>query len=166
MQAVDAAEAISGRATGVLFFAGFGSLWLCIGLSAMHRLNILGAMAAGAILATLVLPAIRLLRGAPQTRLDDARQIEMKRIFGRVNTIQWIAILAAVVLLNVFQQTDFIVPAIATIVGLHLFPLAGLFRYPAHYVTGTLLIVWSIVVVLVLCHQDIASARLGRQSSF
>jgi hypothetical protein len=60
--------------------------------------------------------------------------------------------------LNVFKQGDFIVPAIATIVGLHLFPLARLFRYPAHYVTGTLLVLWSAVVVLVLRHQDIASA--------
>src|SRR5258708_5526453 len=118
MQAVDPAEAISGRATGVLFFAGFGSLWLCTGLSAMHRLNILSGVAAGAILAMLVIRAIRLLHRAPQTGLDDARQIEMKRAFGRVNTIQWIAIVAAVVLLNVSQQTDFIVPAIATIVGL------------------------------------------------
>ncbi len=33
------AEAISGRAAGVLFFAGFGTLWLCTGLAAMHRLN-------------------------------------------------------------------------------------------------------------------------------
>ena len=88
---------------------------------------------------------------------DNARQIEMKRVFGRVNTIQWIAIVAAIALLNMFQQTDFIVPAIATIVGLHLFPLARLFRYPAHYVTGTLLVVWSAAVALVLRPQDIAS---------
>jgi len=157
MQSVDPAEAILGRATGVLFFAGFGSLWLCTGLSAMHRLNILSGVAAGAILAILVIPAMHLLQDAPQTRVDNARQIEMKRVFGRVNTIQWIAIVAAIVLLNMFQQTDFIVPAIATIVGLHLFPLARLFRYPAHYVTGTVLVVWSAAVALVLRPQDIAS---------
>ena len=33
--------------------------------------------------------------------------------------------------------------AITTIVGLHLFPLARLFRYPLHYLTGGLLVVWA-----------------------
>ena len=50
---------------------------------------------------------------------------------------------AAVILLGIFHLQLFIVPAIATIVGLHLFPLARVFHYPLHYVTGALLTLWS-----------------------
>ena len=33
--------------------------------------------------------------------------------------------------------------AITAIAGLHMFPLARLFRYPLHYLTGGLLVVWA-----------------------
>ncbi len=92
---------------GVLFFAGFGSLWLCTGLSAMHRLNFLSVVGAVAVLALLIFPAIRLLRRAPETNQPGTnveQQLEMKRVFSRLNIIQWKAIVAAVILLNVFQQ--------------------------------------------------------------
>ena len=49
------------------------------------------------------------------------------------------------------------VPAIATIVGLHLFPLARAFRYPMHYVTGTLLVLWSAASVFILPRENVAS---------
>ena len=55
---------------------------------------------------------------------------------------------AAVILLGIFHLPEFIVPAIAPIVGLHLFRLARVFRYPIHYVTGTLLVLWSAGLVL------------------
>jgi hypothetical protein len=154
------AEAISGRATGALFFSGFGSLWLCTGLAAMHRLNIVSGAAAAIVLILLVLWAVRLLQlvsKAPKTGMDAEREKEIKRTFGRVNTIQWIAIPVAVVAMNIVHRPEWIVPAIATIVGLHLFPLARLFRYPAHYVTGTLLVLWSVGAVVVLHREDIPS---------
>ena len=47
-------------------------------------------------------------------------------------------------------------PAIETIVGLHLFPLARVFNYPLHYV-GTLLVLWSAGVVLTLPHEKLPS---------
>jgi hypothetical protein len=49
------------------------------------------------------------------------------------------------------------VPAIATIVGLHLFPLARVFRYSMHYVTGTLLVLWSAASVFKLSRDNVAS---------
>jgi len=58
MNASETPEAISGRATGVLFFAGFGTLWLCTGLSSMHRLNVATGAVAAAMLAGLVIPAV------------------------------------------------------------------------------------------------------------
>jgi hypothetical protein len=44
----------------------------------------------------------------------------------------------------------YIVPAIASIVGLHLFPLAKLFRYRMHYVTGTAMVLWSAGAMIVV----------------
>jgi len=43
-------KAISGRATGVLFFAGFGSLWLGTWLAAMHKFNFLTGVLVGIVL--------------------------------------------------------------------------------------------------------------------
>ena len=140
------AEAISGRATGVLFFAGFGTLWFCTGLAAMHRLNLGTGAVAAIILAGLVVSALRVLKRSsalPKQTVDPEVEAQISRTFNRANTAQWIAIPVAVVLLNIVHQTAYIVPAIATIVGLHLFPLARAFRYPMHYVTGALLVLWS-----------------------
>lgn len=56
---------------GSIFFAGFGTLWLCIGLAAMHRLNLVSGIVAAVVLPVLVIPAVRVLRatsGAPQGR--------------------------------------------------------------------------------------------------
>jgi hypothetical protein len=161
MKGFQSAEAISGRAVGVLFFAAFGCLWLCTGLAAMHRLNVLSGAGVALVLLLLIVPATRLLRQATKAvpaGADVEQEARIKRIFGRVNSVQWIAILGAVVLLNLFQKGYFIVPAIATIVGLHLFPLARLFRYPAHYVTGGLLILWSVGVVAKLDPEEIVSS--------
>lgn len=160
LRASETSEAISGRATGVLFFAGFGTLWLCTGLAAMHRLNLATGAAAAAILAGLVIPAVGVLKGAsrvPRGNSDPEIEARMSRVFNRDNTIQWIAIPVVVVFLNIFHWTDLIVPAIATIVGLHLFPLARLFRYSMHYVTGALLVVWSAASVFLLRRENIAS---------
>jgi hypothetical protein len=154
------AETISGRAIGALFFSGFGSLWLCTGLAALHRLNIATGLGVALVASALIFPALRLLERTPKTTQENelaARDLEIKRTFNRVNTVQWIAIIAAVVVLNLLQRPAFIVPCIATIVGLHLFPLARLFRYPTHYVTGTFLVLWSLGVVVLLPSDRIPS---------
>lgn len=154
------AEAITGRATGALFSTGFGSLWLFTGLLAMHRLNIVSGTIVAIILVALVIPAVRLLQRmarTPKNGANSERERHMKRTFGLVNTVQWIAIVAVVALLAVFHLGEFIVPAIAVIVGLHLFPLARLFRNSAHYVTGALLVLWSGGVVILLQRNNIPS---------
>ena len=153
-------EAISGRATGVLFFAGFGTLWFCTGLAAMHRLNVGTGAVAAAMLAALVGPALWVLKrasGLPKQTADPEIEAQISRTFNRANVAQWIAIPVAVVLLNMVHQTAYVVPAIATIVGLHLFPLARVFRYSMHYVTGTLLVLWSAASVFMLSRDNVAS---------
>jgi hypothetical protein len=150
-QAAKVAEAVSGRATGVLFFAGFGAIWMINGLAAMHRLNPISLAAIAMIAAALAIPAIRLLRIAassasrnPPAPAEIECQAEIKRAFWRVNTAQWIAILAAIVVLNLAQKVEYLAPVITFIIGMHFFPLATLFRYRAHNLTGTLLVLWAI----------------------
>jgi hypothetical protein len=153
-QADKTAAAVSGRATGVLFFAGFGAIWMRNGLAAMHRLNSISLAAIAVIAASLIIPAVRLLvvaaRNASQAGADSPEQLQMRQLFWRVNTIQWAAIVAAVILLNLIHKGNFLVPVITFIVGMHLFPLAKVFRYPAHNVTGTLLTAWATVLAATL----------------
>ncbi len=160
MQNEQIADTISGRATGVLFFAGFGSLWLCTGLYALHRLDLVTGAPIAVVGLSLVIPALHLLRVAGQNsgaNSDTQEQSQLKRTFNRINAIQWIALVAAIIILNIAGKPAFIVPAIATIVGLHLFPLARLFQYPPHHVTGTLLVIWSLAVSAMLLPDQIAS---------
>jgi len=144
------AEAISGRATGVLFFAGFGSLWLYNGIAAMHRLSPISIGAIGVIFAALFVPAVLLLRSISKTAHEagSLESLEVKRTFLRVNIMQWAAIVAAVVLFNAIHEQEFLATVITFIVGAHLIPLARLFQYAAHYVAGGLLMAWAMVVAI------------------
>ena len=154
------AEMVSGRATGVLFFSGFGSLWLFNGLTAMHRLSEIGVVAILTIAVALIFPALRLLQMASKTIPsipESPAALAKKREFYRVNAIQWIAIVAAVFLFNLLHRPEFLAPVIAFIVGMHLFPLAKLFNYPAHNITGTLLVLWSTAIVALLPDADLPS---------
>ena len=173
--AATASKAISGRATGVLFFTIFGVIWMTNGLAAIDRLNPITLAAILAIAAALAIPAVRLLHLAssnaapiqppsadatsdPQIERhpETARQVVMdteaavKRTFHRVNAIQWAAILTAILLLNLLHKVEYLAPVITFIVGMHLFPLATLFRYPAHNATGTLLVLWAIANTAIL----------------
>jgi hypothetical protein len=46
--------------------------------------------------------------------------------------------------LNNLGKSEWIVAGIIVVVGLHVIPLARLFRYFPHYVVGTALIIWAI----------------------
>ena len=150
-------ETITGRATGVLFFTGFGSLWTYTGLAALNYLNLWTGLITATILAFLAVPAILLLlrpKTAAQTAADDRH---VSRMFTIINVIEGLAIVLSLILLNVFHRTEYIIPTIAIIVGLHLIPLASLFRYAPHYVTGALLVVWSLAVTVLLPRENIGS---------
>ena len=139
---IQTANQLSGRATGALFFAGFGTLWIALALYALERLSI--ATVAGLLLgmACLVLAALSLLRYAklwPSVPDDPA----MGRAFGWINAVQWIAVAVTVFTLAKLHLDAYVMCAITAIVGLHMFPLARLFHYPPHYLSGALLVAWA-----------------------
>jgi hypothetical protein len=147
MKDFQTANQLSGRAIGALFFAGFGAIWLALSLYALERLGVatLGALSLG--LVVLVVAALYLLREAKRwPRVPDDPAIG--RAFGWVNVIQWIAIGVAVFLCSRMHLDAYVMSAITAIVGLHMFPLARLFRYTPHYVTGAALVAWSVASVL------------------
>ncbi len=109
--------------------------------------------AVGGVCVGLLAMVVLLLRRAkdlPLAAENSDYELRSKRMFAAVNIIQWVSIGTAVTILGMLHMPEYIIPAIAIIVALHLFPLAGSFRHRQHYVTGALLLVWSLGVLAVL----------------
>jgi hypothetical protein len=154
------ANQISGRAIGALFFTAFGALWLMLSLYARETLSV--ATVTGVLLGVVALAwnAIYLLRAARRLprAADDPR---VGRIFAWVNGIQCFV---AAFALGKLHLDAYVPSAITAIVGLHFFPLARLFRYPLHHVTGAMLVAWSALSSLAVPTaelQGIAAAGTG-----
>jgi hypothetical protein len=139
-------KALTGMTTGAAIMFVFGIVWLLVGLSggrfspALVRvgLAVVGFGLAIGIAAHAV-RAGRVARNAsPATTEQAAIGRQIGRRFGRINAMQWGAIVPAIVVLNLVHRTELIAPAIAIIVGLHFFPLARLFQRPSYYATGIL----------------------------
>lgn len=136
------ANQLNGRATGALFFAGFGALWLLLGLETADRMTASAVFAVGvgfALFLGLITQLFRKARNFPKVEEDAVRG----RMFGRINAIQWIAIAVVAIGLDCLQKDIYIPSAVSVIVGLHLFPLARLFRYPLHYATAIAAVIWA-----------------------
>jgi hypothetical protein len=137
-------KALTGMMTGSSIMFVFAILWFLLGLSGgrffplgMKVAVVVVGLALGAAIITLAVQAHRISRTAPAPtaeQLDAGRKVG--RRFGLINGIQWGAIVAVIILLNVVRRPDFIAPAIAVIVGLHFLPLAGLFQQPQYYISG------------------------------
>jgi hypothetical protein len=137
-------KALTGMMTGSSIMFVFAILWFLLGLSGgrffplgMKVAVVVVGLALGAAIITLAVQAHRISRTAPAPtaeQLDAGRKVG--RRFGVINGIQWSAVVAVIILLNVVRRPDFIAPAIAVIVGLHFLPLAGLFQQPQYYISG------------------------------
>ena len=161
MQNFPNANQLSGRAIGSIFFAGFGTGWLFLALAAKQRISF--ATVSGVLLgmSILFLAAFYLLRQSkrwPRVPEDPA----VRRAFAWINAVQWIAVAVVAFTLGKLHLGEYTTSAIAAIIGLHLFPLARLFRYPLHYGTGTLLVLWALAsAMLVPADQMQGTAALG-----
>ncbi len=155
------ANQVGGRAIGALFLTGFGAIWLLLGLYARERLSpsTLSLVACGTVV--FVSGAFFLLRRAkalPRTPEDPA----MGRAFKWINIIQWAAVGVVALAFARFGIDAYVVSAITAIVGLHMFPLARLFRYPLHYVTGAALVGWAAASILLFPKDELqGSTALG-----
>lgn len=139
---IQTANQLRGRAIGAMFFACFGTGWIFLALAAKRIIN--AATASGTVvgMVVLLLVAAYLMRRAqlwPRAADDPARG----RAFAWINAIQWTAVFVVAFSFSRFHIDAYTTSAITAIVGLHLFPLARLFRYPMHYLTGGMLVAWA-----------------------
>ena len=151
------ANQLCGRAIGSIFFSGFGALWIGLALYIKQTLSVDLAIGIGAGLAALLLTAIWLMRRAklfPKLPEDRA----MGRQFSRINAIQWIAVAIVGFAFARLHIDVYVLSAITAIVGIHMFPLAKLFRYPLHNVTGAVLVAWASASVLLVPTDHLQSA--------
>lgn len=136
------ANQFSGRAIGSIFFAGFGALWLFLSLYVREQFRAETVAGVLAGLALLLFAAFHLFRQAKRwPRVPDDPVVG--RAFAWINAIQWIAIFVVAFTFARLHIDAYVMCAITAIVGLHMFPLAPLFRYPLHYATGALLLIWA-----------------------
>lgn len=150
-QAAAAGQAY-GRCIGVFFFAFFGAAWLSYALVALHLWSAWTAALLGGGVLALLLPAVFAMRQlAPLAKRarTTGQQRNLGRVFALVNVLQWAAIIAVAKLLPQFHHPELVIPAIVLIVGLHLFPLAYLFRHRTDYVTGSVLVAWAVLCATV-----------------
>ena len=134
---------VRGCASAAMILTGFGGLWLGLPLYSLGWLHAsaLLALAAGAVL--LGLRAVQLFRAAkrlPEAAGDPA----VRRRFSQVNAAQWILISIAALLFHYFGLDNYITNLITGVVGLHMLPLARIFRYWPHYAIGAALIAWAV----------------------
>jgi hypothetical protein len=159
MKSFQNANQISGRAIGSLFFAGFGALWLVLAFYALERLNYTTILGIACVTLGLIYAAIHLLRLAKHWP-SVPENPRVTKTFKIVNGIQYTAIAAIVLVCNVFHFLPYLMCGITLVVGLHMFPLARLFKYTPHYLTGAALTAWAIIsaVMLPLEHMQGISA--------
>jgi hypothetical protein len=143
------ANQLRGRAIGAIFFACFGTGWIFLALTANQRINPATVSATMVGMVILLLAAAYLIRQArlwPRVQDDPS----MGRAFGWINAIQWTAVFIVAFSFAKFHIDAYTTSAITAIAGLHLFPLARLFRYPLHYLTGALLVAWAVASAALL----------------
>ncbi len=140
------------RAIGAMFFSLLGGVWLVLGSNRAFGLNppVLALVVVGALV--LFGFAWRVFQRNKEALVEDAASPAKKkadRVFNIVNAGQWILILAlGNVLVNV-GRPEWVLAAAMFIIGLHFLPLAHVFAYPPHYVTGLALMTWAVGYSLV-----------------
>ena len=142
MQNFPNANQLSGRAIGSMFFAGFGAGWLFMALAAKQWISfatVSGVMLGMSILFLTAFYLLRQSRRWPRVPDDPGRG----RAFGWINAIQWTAVFIVAFSFAKLHIDAYVISAITAIIGLHMFPLARLFRYPLHYATGAVLVAWA-----------------------
>jgi hypothetical protein len=147
---------LSGRALGAIIFAGFGALWLVLAAAARDVLSVDVAIVIASVFVALFLGGMWIMQQSkrfPKMPEDPATG----RTFNRVNMIQWIVGGIVAVTLSRLHLDAYIPAAISAIVGIHFFPLAKLFHYPMHNVTGTAMVIWASVCVLAVPNEHLQS---------
>lgn len=152
------------RAMGALFFSFFGTAWLLLWSQRAWQ----GPLLLDAVIAVLGLAlsfhCLRLYRANKaglDALADTAASRRTRRLFSIINAAQWLLILVGGNVLANVGLAAWVLPAAVAIIGLHFLPLARLFAYPPHYVTGAALVLVALVLPLSTHAPDTPAVPLG-----
>lgn len=136
------------RAIGAMFFAVFGGMWLALWAHSEYPESVGALLAIAAVAAVLLAAAYRVYKAnslARKALAQTPESLHKARIFNLVNAGQWGVIVIVALVLPQLGYARWILPAIVLIIGLHFLPLARLFAYRPHYLTGAALILLACV---------------------
>ncbi|MCO5979013.1 hypothetical protein [Ideonella oryzae] len=155
----------AGRAIGAMFFSVFGGLWIVLGLAIAFAhppvwVWLLPALPALALLGR-ALSVHRRHRDALAALEAQPEAKQRAKRFHWINGGQWIAIFVLGNALKWLGLGAWFIPMVIAVVGLHFLPLARLFRYPPHQLTGWALIALAILAPLATGRPDNAWGPLG-----
>jgi hypothetical protein len=130
--AVAAPVPTTSRGPGIrmMFLGFFGTWWAIVGCLGLFGVS-MPVVAAAIIGLSIFLGGLCLSSSSVQLpheeQPSEAGQVERARAFRNINLVQWVAIAALIVTLNVLGRAEWLSPGIMMVVGLHFFPLARLF---------------------------------------
>ncbi len=157
---------LKGMGMGSLFLALFGGLWMLAALDASSWFWLVSCVLLPTSL--LVVRAIGLLLASGQARALEpppgpdelARAERMNRRFALVFMVEFGLIAVAANLLADSGRSDWIMIAIAAIVGVHFIPLAHIFDYGLYYWTGAVELAACALIALFLRAHSVAGDML------
>lgn len=126
-----------------MFFAVFGGMWLALWAHSEFPDSVSTLLAIAAVAIALLATAYRVYKAnslALKAIAPTPESLRKSRLFNLVNAGQWGVIVVVALILSQVGYARWILPAVILIVGLHFLPLARLFAYGPHYVTGVALI--------------------------
>jgi len=147
MKSTYTTNALRGQAIGAGFFTGFGAIWLGLSLYIREQWTPVNVSLLTTGLVALAIGCLMLFSESRQWP-GEPEDPEASRTFHRVNTAQWIAIFAVSTIFGRWHLDAYVFSVITAIVGVHLFPLAKIFRRPRHLVTGLAMVLWASITVL------------------
>lgn len=127
------------RAIGAMFFSVFGGAWLALGTSRVFAAPIPAFVliaCATLILLWVVLRIYKVHAPALAAEPETDQQRRQSRIFHFINGGQWLVILVVGNVLANMGLGAWVIPAAIFVIGAHFLPLAKLFGYSPHYMTG------------------------------
>lgn len=158
-------------ARGMTFGTLFGLLWLCIPFHD-NNLNGIPLILSVIFVVLLIMGCIGLFHIAASTPkeseesmiLHKSERSRTGKIFGVVFSAEFVLIGLAASILNSEGLYDLIATVIAIIVGVHFFPLAGLFKARIYNITGTVAVIAGLASLLVKtepARQDFVGFSMG-----
>ncbi|HUI84146.1 MAG TPA: hypothetical protein VL240_07980 [Candidatus Binatia bacterium] len=140
--------ALTGIGIGALLLTFFGCVWLGLGLASLTMNPLWLAVALALLAVALLVPSFGIFRmgyeaahrAGPMTEEQKRVQRRMGRAFGIIFAAEGLLIFVAVNVLNNLHREQYVLTAIAAIVGLHFLPLARLYRFPLYYAVGVLMV--------------------------